>query len=249
MGQVRRLFLSRSTTGKHIHDHVDQPALTAPRKHSLSSTQGSLGVLREAGLPSARTRGSLTPGFDGILNSGETWTSRRRASESGTKLNSNTPLRGDGELQPASRLKIDEEEEKNRCRSGTTPDPTEQDASSQSLGHSPSDSPPGAEPSIDNDVTTTSASVNGSEGPPIHNATQSVSADAPVRSSASPATVPTALQPVTNPVGVEWSYLDPQGQVQGTQASPLPGAYSISSLQAHSRPNLCRSGMRKAILL
>jgi PERQ amino acid-rich with GYF domain-containing protein len=217
----------------------------------LSSTQGSLGVLREAGLPSARTRGSLTPGFDGILNSGETWTSRRRASESGTKLNSNTPLRGDGdgELQPASRLKIDEEEEKNRCHSGTTPDPTEQDASSQSLGHSPSDSPPGAEPSIDNDVSTTSASVDGSEGPTIHNATQSVSADAPVRSSASPVTVPTALQPVTNPVGVEWSYLDPQGQVQGTQASPLPGAYSTSSLQAHSRPNLCRSGMRRAILL
>jgi PERQ amino acid-rich with GYF domain-containing protein len=172
-------------------------------------------------LPSARTRGSLTPGFDGILNSGETWTSRKRASESGTRLNSTTPLRGDGdgdgEPQSASRLKIDEEEEEHRHHTQPTLDRTGQDVSSQNLGYTTGDSPQGVEASIDND---TSSFVNGSEGltsSAFHSAMQPAPADVvSVQSSANSAPVATAPQPVTNPASIEWSYLDPQGQVQGT---------------------------------
>jgi PERQ amino acid-rich with GYF domain-containing protein len=253
MGQVRRLFFSSRTTGNIYTTIVDQPALTVPRKHSLSSTQGSLGAPRDASLPSARTRGSLTPGFDGILNSGETWTSRRRASESGTRLNSGIPLRGDGDGEPqsASRLKIDEEEEEHHRHSGSTPDPVGQDASSQNLGHPPGDSPQGVEPSINNDVPL--SSVNGNESPTscaFHSATQPVPADVvTVQSSPNSAPMTTAPLPVANPASIEWSYLDPQGQVQGmTQTSRPPGAELITSLQARSRLSLCRSGTRRAIL-
>lgn len=204
---------------------ADQPALTVPRKLSLSSAQGPLGTPRDTNLPSPRTRGSLTPSFDGILNSGETWTSRRRASESGTRLNSGTPLRsdGDGESQSASRLKIDEEGEEYHRHSGPNPDPPIQDASSQKSAHPPGDSPQGVEPSVDNNVT--SSSPNGSEGPTsaFQSATQPVSADAvPVQLSENSAPVTTASPTVTNPSSIEWSYLDPQGQVQGTTQTPRP---------------------------
>lgn len=38
----------------------------------------------------------------------------------------------------------------------------------------------------------------------------------PAHSSANPVPVTATSQHVSNPASVEWSYLDPQGQVQGT---------------------------------
>ncbi|KAI9460165.1 hypothetical protein BJY52DRAFT_1186046 [Lactarius psammicola] len=203
-------------------DGTDQPALTIPRKLSLSSTQGPLGSPRDGSLPSPRTRGPVTPSFDGILNSGETWVSRRRASESGTRLNSGA-TRGDGDTEPQSgnRLKIDEVEEEQQRQSGPRPDSTGKNAfqnSDHSPDPSPGDSPQGATIPINDSAT--SSPMNGPEGSTtFHGVTQppaQVLVDGlPAQSSANPAPVTAASQHAANPAGVEWSYLDPQGQVQG----------------------------------
>lgn len=198
---------------------IDQPALTIPRKLSLSSTQGPLGSPRDSSLPSPRTRGPLTPGFDGILNSGETWVSRRRASESGTRFNSGTASRADGDDEPqsASRLKIDEEEEEQHHHSESihTPDPLGQNASSQHLNSLPGNPPKGPELSVIDNAT--SSSMNGTAGPTSstpHSATLPVPTDG-AQSSTNSTPVTAVSQPVTDPANVEWSYLDPQGHVQG----------------------------------
>ncbi|KAI9513150.1 hypothetical protein F5148DRAFT_1159174 [Russula earlei] len=196
-------------------DGADQPALTIPRKLSLSSTQGPHGSTRDSSLPSPRARGPHTPSFDGILNSGETWVSRRRASESGTRLNSATIPRADGDDEPqsTSRLKIDEEEEEQHRQLGTTdiPDTLGQNPSQKSS--SPSGvSPPRPERSIVGDAV--SSSTNGAEdanSSTIHSATSTTN---PVLAENLPL-VNAASQPVTNAAGIEWSYLDPQGNVQG----------------------------------
>jgi len=192
----------------------------------LSSTQGPLGSPRDGSLPSPRTRGPVTPSFDGILNSGETWISRRRASESGTRLNSGA-TRGDGDTEPQSgtRLKIDEVEEEQQRHSGPRPDSIGKNAS-QNSDPSPGDSPQGATIPVKDGAT--SSPMNGPEGSTtFHGVTQppaQVLVDGlPVQSSANDAPVTAASQHVANPAGVEWSYLDPQGQVQGTtQTSQSP---------------------------
>lgn len=198
---------------------IDQPALTIPRKLSLSSTQGPLGSPRDSSLPSPRTRGPLNPGFDGILNSGETWVSRRRASESGTRLNSGSTTRteGDDEPQSASRLKIDEEDEEQHRHSESTdpPGPLGQSASSQDSSPPTRGPPQGPEQSdVHNAV---SSPVNGREGPTsstLHTAPHLVAGDGQPSTNSVPAA--SASQPATNPASIEWTYLDPQGLVQGT---------------------------------
>jgi len=197
---------------------IDQPALTIPRKLSLSSTQGPLGSPRDSGLPSPRTRGPLNPGFDGILNSGETWVSRRRASESGTRLNPGATTRTDGDDEPqsASRHRIDEEEEEQHRHSESIdpPGPLGQSASSQDSGLPTGDSPQEPEQSDFHNIV--SSSVNGAEGPTgstPHTAPHPFAADGQPSTNTVPAI--SASQPTTNPTSVEWSYLDPQGLVQG----------------------------------
>jgi PERQ amino acid-rich with GYF domain-containing protein len=197
---------------------VDQPALTIPRKLSLSSTQGPLGSPRDSSLPSPRARGPHTPGFDGILNSGDTRVSRRRASESGTKLNSGATPRADGDVEPqaSSSLKIDEEEEEHHRRSEST-DPLGQGASPQDSSPPLGDSPQEPEPSnVENTVSSPANGNEGSTSPTLHTSAHPVAADGiPVRPSTNSVPV-TSSQPLTNPASVEWTYLDPQGQVQGT---------------------------------
>ncbi|TFK30716.1 hypothetical protein FA15DRAFT_608163 [Coprinopsis marcescibilis] len=61
---------------------ADSP--TMPRKQSLSSLQAPNIGSRTAALPSPRSRPGY-PSFDGVLNTGDTWTSRRRASEASSK--------------------------------------------------------------------------------------------------------------------------------------------------------------------
>ena len=207
---------------------VDQPALTIPRKLSLSSTQGPLGSPRDGSLPSPRTRGPVTPSFDGILNSGETWVSRRRASESGTRLNSGaTRGGGDSEPQSGNRLKIDEVEEEQQRPSGPRPGSTG-DNPSQNADPSPGDSTQAATRPA-NDSTTSSPMSVGGGSTPFHDATQT-SAQVPVdglpaQPSGNPTPVTATPQHVASPVSVEWSYLDPQGQVQGTATQTSQSPY------------------------
>lgn len=201
-------------------DSTDQPAQTTPRKLSLSSPQGPLGSPRDSGLPSPRTRGPLAPGFDGILNSGETWVSRRRASESGTRLSSGIGPRADDddELQSTSRLRIDEQEEEQHRQpeSNDAPDPHDETVSSQNSGVPPMNFQGPEQSVVDNTV---SPSINGTErpaSPTFHSPTHPVPTESvPAQPLTNSTPVTPASQPVTNPATVEWSYLDPQGQVQG----------------------------------
>ncbi len=212
---------------------LDQPAQTMPRKLSLSSSQGPLGSPRDSGLPSPRTRGPLAPGFDGILNSGETWISRRRASESGARLSSGIGPRADDddELQSTCRLKIDEQEEEQHRQpeSIDTPDSLGEAVSSQNLSAPPRNSQGPEQSVVDN---SDSPSMNGTErpaSPTSRNPTHPVPAESvPVRTLTNSTAVIAASQPVTNPATVEWSYLDPQGQVQG---KILPTSLPISYIQ------------------
>lgn len=214
MAQVRISFSSTHMEGRK-RETIDQPAQTVPRKLSLSSPQGALGSPRDSGLPSPRTRGPLAPGFDGILNSGETWVSRRRASESGTRLNSGIASRtdDDDELQSASRLKIDEqEEEQHRHPESIDTDPPGENVSSQNSS-APSQGP--EQSVVDNSAP---PSMNGTErptSPTFHSPTHSVPAGNVSVQLSTPVTA--ASQPVTT---VEWTYLDPQGHVQGKSQLP-----------------------------
>lgn len=194
----------------------------------MSSPQGPLGSPRDSGLPSPRTRGPLAPGFDGILNSGETWVSRRRTSESGIRSSSGVGSRtdDDDELQSTSRLKIDEQEEEHHRQpeSNDAPNPRDETISSQNSGVPPMNSQGPEQSVVDNTV---SPSMNGTERPasptfhsPAHPVpTESVPAQPLTNSISNFTPVTAASQPVANPATVEWSYLDPQGQVQG---SPPP---------------------------
>ena len=211
---------------------LDQPPQTTPRKLSLSSPQGPLGSPRDSGLPSPRTRGPLAPGFDGILNSGETRVSRRRTSESGTRLSSGIGLRADDddELQSTSRLTIDEQEEEQHRQPGSNdaPDLRDETVSSQNPGVPPMNSQGPEQSVVDNPV---SPSMNGTERPAsttFHSPTHPIPAESvPAQPLTNSTAVTAASQPVTNPATVEWSYLDPQGQVQGNPFSPfsLPISY------------------------
>ncbi len=146
--------------------------------------------------------------------------SRRRASESGTRLNSGG-VRGDGDTEPqsGSRLKIDEVEEEQHRHSGPSPDSTGKNASQDSdpsLGDSPQGNTIPA-----NDNAYSSPMHGPAESTTLHSVTQppaQVLVDGlPAQSSANPTPVTAASQHVTNPASVEWTYLDPQGQVQGTK--------------------------------
>lgn len=232
------MMRKRDGTGEHLSffdlawryvnaSTLDQPAQTTPRKLSLSSPQGPLGSPRDSGLPPPRTRGPLAPGFDGILNSGETRVSRRRTSESGTRLSSGIGLRADDddELQSTSRLKIDERDEEQHCQpeSNDAPNPRDETVSSQNPGVPPMSSQGPEQSVVDNTV---SPSINGTERPTFHSPTQPV----PTESVPQPLTpVTAASQPVTNPATVEWSYLDPQGQVQGNTFPPSPSQFPASN--------------------
>lgn len=202
-------------------DGTDQPALTIPRKLSLSSAQGPLGSPRDGSLPSPRTRGPVAPSFDGILNSGETWVSRRRASESGTRLNSGA-TRGDGDTEPQSgnRLKIDEVEEEQQRHSESRPDSTDKNPP-QNSGPSSGESPQGATIPVNDSANSNgpdgSSTFHGVTQPPAQGSMDSL----PAHSSANPVPVTAASQHVANLASVEWSYLDPQGQVQGPFQSEL----------------------------
>jgi PERQ amino acid-rich with GYF domain-containing protein len=222
-----RIYFFFSPTWKDVNANpIDQPAQTMPRKLSLSSPQGPLGSPRDSGLPSPRTRGPLAPGFDGILNSGETWVSRRRASESGTRLSSGVAPRADddAEQQSASRLKIDEQEEElyRHSESIDTPDLLGDNVSPQSLS-APSGNSQGPEPFVVDNAA--SPSMNGTErptSPTFHSPTHSAPAESiPAQPLANSTPVTAASQPVTNPASIEWTYLDPQGHVQG-KTQPLP---------------------------
>jgi PERQ amino acid-rich with GYF domain-containing protein len=169
---------------------------------SGSSGQSSL-PFRETGLPSPRNRVGFGPSFDGVLNGAESWTARRRATEGLPKLEA--ALSPQGTREEGERLdgkaEIKEEDEQHE-RPGAARDdssavpPSHQNHSSDipAVGVQAAERNPGV------------SSVTSRAAPETSN---HLNMDLTWRPSPG----------VPDLASVEWSYLDPQGQVQGQDSS------------------------------
>ncbi|KAJ7102390.1 hypothetical protein B0H15DRAFT_814411 [Mycena belliarum] len=164
-------------------DSSDQLSPTVPRKLSLSSAQAPLSP-RDAALPSPRTRIGHTPTFDGVLNGGESWVARRRASEAKAIGNASRDEGRGPELR--------EEDEDANLDSGGNAAPQDLPQTKPS----PSRDPPTVQPKTDEAASYSPHLKNGAD----------LKATA-VANGPSPGMVDLP--------SVQWSYLDPQGQLQG----------------------------------
>lgn len=177
---------------------LDQTPAAIPRKQSLSSIQGSLPSPREPPLPSPRVRIGHSSAFDGVLDG--PWTAKRRASEGVPK-----PPTAQNPLVKAG-IKEEEEEPRsdpqaNPGQSGLSASPPPDPALTQgpnnptgNAGNAAATGNIGRNDSVQNGGSHNSHS-NGQPTPD------------PITSGPPP-----GLMDLTS---VEWSYLDPQGQVQG----------------------------------
>ncbi|EGO02779.1 hypothetical protein SERLA73DRAFT_119817 [Serpula lacrymans var. lacrymans S7.3] len=195
-------------------DSTDQPPMTLPRKLSLSTTQGPLASPRDGGaLPSPRNRiGAFASGFDGVLSGGDSWVARRRASEGMLKSAGAPPAaRAEHGESDNKGPEIKEEEEEN------PPAPPKNARNEAKSGAQQSSSPPAplsahipsnpiiSETYLESGVANMSLNNNNNV-----QAGQQIASG--MTTSISPAGPPPGLPDVST---VEWSYLDPQGQVQG----------------------------------
>lgn len=185
---------TRLTDPHTPNNYTDQLPLTLPRKQSLSSLQGSLPSPREAPLPSPRVRIGHSSAFDGVLDG--SWTAKRRASEGIPKpATSQNPLAEAGikEEEEEYRLGPQLAREQNGFSASPPPDPAfrgPNNPTGDSSGVS------AAENMRRNDSVQNGASVLTGQPTPD-----------PITSGPPPGLVDLA--------SVEWSYLDPQGQIQG----------------------------------
>ncbi|KAJ7225976.1 hypothetical protein GGX14DRAFT_642192, partial [Mycena pura] len=186
---------SASGTGSPLRDRFgsgpmrrressDQLSGTAPRKLSLSGNTAPLSP-RDGALPSPRARFSHTPTFDGVLNGGESWVARRRASEAKAAANASR----DSDTHEGRTSDIREEDEDTSLNAGGSKVQQEK----LKAKHSPSPDPPTTQSKPADTVSYSPHAQNGTE--PI---------------------VPPGPPPgIQDPASVQWSYLDPQGQLQG----------------------------------
>ncbi|KAH7929382.1 hypothetical protein BV22DRAFT_1057157 [Leucogyrophana mollusca] len=187
-------------------ESTDQPPSSLPRKLSLSNTQGPLSASRESALPSPRTR--VGGGFDGVLNGGDSWVARRRASEGVLRSGGGVPRDG----EPKGPEIKEEEEDSGFGRGG---------ARGTDLFNG---LPPSGSPILDTLPPDEIPDASRQTAPPDSNslnngvAAISLNGDGDTMNTAPV----TAFHPVSgpppglsDPASVEWSYLDPQGQVQG----------------------------------
>ena len=220
-GYMGRRRGDSSSAGEYLHNAVislvvlvsdgyaDQPPLTLPRKLSQSSLQAPLLSPREA-LPSPRTRIPGTAGIDGVLS--DSWSVRRRPSEGGLKVGGRTGEPGENQDNPqASGIKEEEEEQQYASADG--------DGGRTNGAGQPSqqEAPPESPQVGRGDVNTDNVSA-GVGKLSLNTQGNNVTAD-----NANNTAPHTPVENVTTgpPPGivdlstVEWSYLDPQGQVQG----------------------------------
>ena len=144
---------------------------------------------RDAPLPSPRTRIGAS-GFDGGVLDGS-WTSKRRAAEAAARAGGKIEREPE---KPGTDEKINEEEESNLDGQ------LHSDQPSVSSGQIPAPA---------SQVTP----VQSTDVPSDNPSTASVSVNSAVINA-----VPNGPPPGLDLAGIEWSYLDPQGQVQGERA-------------------------------
>lgn len=166
---------------------------------------------RDTGLTSPRTRVGLTPGFDGILNSGESWVTRRRASE--VKLVGGMGTnRGDGDYpQDGKAIEIREEDEEGAIAAGLRGDQSGSRSGNHALGNGGggqsqevgSRDRNGVAGSGQGQLASNPDSLAGDNGLSINTNLQGGGHDAH------------GATPEPDPTTITWSYKDPSGQIQG----------------------------------
>lgn len=166
----------------------DSPTTTLSRKQSLSTLQSPGVGARSGAMPSPRVRQGFSGGFDGVLGAGETWTSRRRASEASRPGAISRDISG-GDGENVEKLAVLGEAhaiDKN-------PDQT-------------SVNPPNPAESV---LVTPGSFSQPQANAEITQSTNNVASPSPPGDGAPP-TEPKDL------AAVEWSYKDPAGNIQGT---------------------------------
>lgn len=180
--------------------HEDQPSMPIPRKHSLSSLQQPSMAARDAALSSPRNRVGFTPSFDGVLNTGDSWVARRRASETSLKATGTSKDQGDQFDVKASEIREEEEEGGHQSQSVEHVGEKRDSSKTHGAPSQPSNNASGP------DVHTVAADMAGlslgANGSPVNE-----SVDGLTNSGAPPG--------IPDLASVEWSYKDPSGQVQG----------------------------------
>uniref|UniRef100_A0A8H7YAI1 GYF domain-containing protein n=1 Tax=Psilocybe cubensis TaxID=181762 RepID=A0A8H7YAI1_PSICU len=190
--------LKRRDSAASVSDTL-MPAL--PRKPSLSALQTPTLSPREP----PRSRVGYTPGFDGVLNNGDSWVARRRSSETSMKIGTGSSREGNEPQLGIMGSGIREEKEED---------------SRQTIQHPPSD---------DSNAFVTSSPRVHSEDPRVFTNTNSNAAPLQTSSQSSfsvngvnnSESFPVDRADIGPPPGlvdlaaVEWSYKDPTGQIQG----------------------------------
>jgi PERQ amino acid-rich with GYF domain-containing protein len=182
---------------------LEQPPITTQRKLSSSGPAPVL-TPKDGGQPSPRPRIGFASSFDGVLSGGDSWTSRRRTSDAylrGAAVREELCV-GDTQTDSRGSETISEGEK------GKQADPDGVGGLGTSLAHSNSQSslshdtlkddahPQVVIPLIDGCLSTHETRSNSSNGTDIGTGR----------------VYSTGIQDLAS---VEWSYLDPQGQVQG----------------------------------
>lgn len=190
------------------------PAL--PRKQSLSSLQAPTMSPREIGIPSPRTRVGYTPSFDGVLNGGDSWVARRRASEASQKPGGNpTSLGGENDLnERAEGIKEEKEEENDGNRPLQDPSSGVRDinpSTSNGLGSSLGAKDVGG---LTGGIGRLSLNTNISS--PVDSVQNYSGVGAP----------PSLIDPAS----IEWSYKDPTGTVQGKSRTKFRQTFGLIPL-------------------
>ncbi|KAI9059585.1 hypothetical protein FKP32DRAFT_1668552 [Trametes sanguinea] len=173
-------------------DSTDQTPLTIPRKLSLSNMQGGLMSPRDGALPSPRVR---VPGFDGVLS--ETWSARRRNADPNKANNglNKSDKEGEGDAKGPE----------NKEQGDAARDPQNGGAE---IGGGSANVNKATNGAGDANVSTAANQLDGQlsklsiNGQPETNPQPAVDASKP----------PPGLGDLAS---IEWSYLDPQGNVQG----------------------------------
>lgn len=159
--------------------------------------------------PSPRTRVGYGPGFDGVLSGGDSWVARRKAAEGLSRTTSASRADPGSELDTKA-IEIKEEEEAPSF--GTTATSMDDNMSHKSNG-----------------IHSTNEALRDPAIQPVNQAPgdHSMSGNSQYASSGEGMVAfPTSGHPPPPPnhidlANVEWSYLDPQGNVQGRPFMPL----------------------------
>ncbi|KDQ54906.1 hypothetical protein JAAARDRAFT_160210 [Jaapia argillacea MUCL 33604] len=191
--------------GRRRDSTDQQPSI--PRKLSTSALHGQLNSPRESGLPSPRPRVGFSSGFDGVLNGGDSWSLRRRASEGLVKSHSDSPSDRKGH-------DIKEEEESgnidpHHLGNGSGVDDSDPSSSQHLLPNAPHTTTP-MDDSFGGGLAQNVGTLSLAENP---GAGQTVD---PSGGTPDPDRANGDHSPGSLDLGaVQWSYLDPQGQIQG----------------------------------